>query len=292
MSIFRKKLVSALLAVSMLGAFSAVTVYADEFDTPVTDNNFTTDTGDTGEIPPSPPVVDDVPPVEDIPDDSYQEPDDGGEYDDSGNSSDTDVPDEDISDDDSDDSSDSYDDTDYSSDYDSDDYYYSYDDSYYSDYNYYDYNYGMSFDDFERATDYSASVDTDTPMVDMYNSNGTGKVTLSNEDWNDIRLNFNKTSVGGVGDFSFIKDNTSDENSNYSILFLIFGIVFVATSIMLMIYLISSSVRSRKLAKAGVYETGKKYKGNRKNNSSDGNKRTKFIYDTAEIDISKYDDNF
>ncbi|MEE0059777.1 MAG: hypothetical protein UE295_02995 [Acutalibacteraceae bacterium] len=289
MSIFSKKLVSALLAVSMIGAFSAVTVYADELDTPVTDNDYTTDNGNTGEIPPAPPVIEDVPPVEVVPDEPYQDPDNGSVDDsgDSGNSSNTDIPDEGTNSDVGDGSYDS----DYGTDYDTnDDYYYSYDDTYYSDYRYSNYDYyGMSFDDFERATDYSATVDTDTPMVDMYNSNGSDKVTLSSEDWNDIKLNFDKTSVGDVSDFSFIKDNTSEENSNLSILFLIFGIVFVATSFMLMIYLISTSIRSRKLAKVDVYNVNKK---NKRSNNNGHSQRTKFTYDTSEIDISEYNDNF
>ncbi len=282
MSIFRKKLVSVLLAVSMVGAFSAITVYADELDSTVTDNDYTTDDSGTTDTD----ISDDVPPVTDdttddvTPDDSYQEPDDGYS-DDSGDSSNTYIQDGNILD--------NTDNIDYGT---------ADDQSVYDD-NYTDYttdqsydDYSMSFDEFERATNYSESVDTDTPVVDMYNSNGSDTQTLDSDDWNDIKLNFDETSADGVGDFSFIKNNTSDENSNFSILFLIFGIVFVATSFILMVYLIATGIRSRKLAKAGGYTTDKKSKRNKKNVTTGETKRTKFSYDTSEIDISGYDDNY
>jgi hypothetical protein len=149
----------------------------------------------------------------------------------------------------------------------------------------------MSFDDFERATDYSSAiVDTETPTVDMYNSNGSDTVTLSSADWNDIKLNLGGASADGTGDFSFIKDNDSEENSNASILFLIFGIIFVLSSIALIVYLIATTVRSRKLEKAGVYHRGR-------NNSSrradpHATRRTRYEYNTTEIDINKYRDNY
>ncbi len=273
MSIFRKKLISVLLAISMVGAFSAVTVYADELDSTITDNDYTTDDGNTGEIPPvEPPAIDDTPSEDIIPDDSNSD-----SYDDSGNSSSTNIQD-----------NNNFDDSD-NIDYGTSDDQYVYDDTYssdYSDQSYQNYDSGMSFDEFERATDYSATIDTESPTVDMYNSNGSDNDTLSSSDWNDIRLNLGESPAGGVGDFSFIKDNNSDENSNFSILFLIFGIIFVVASIILIIYLISSSVKSKKLAKADVYTRDKKRTSSRDNN------RTRFNYDTSEIDISNYNDNF
>lgn len=59
-------------------------------------------------------------------------------------------------------------------------------------------------------------------------------------------------SLNGTGDFSFIKDNDSKEDSNFSVLFLIFGIVFVAVSVTLVFYMIISSVRRRKRVKAAA----------------------------------------
>ena len=156
-------------------------------------------------------------------------------------------------------------------------------------------DYGMSFDEFERATDYSsAMVDTESPTVDMYNSNGSDTDTLSSDDWNDIKLNLGEASADGTGDFSFIKDNTSDENSNKSILFLIFGVVFLLSAVSIIIYLIATAIRSKKLEKAGAY--GSNYNTSRSSRKTTSRKpdphatkRTKFNYDTAEIDITKFD---
>lgn len=284
MSFFRKKFISILLALSMIGTASAFTVYADEFDDTVTDD-YVSDDSNIGdytppvedppvEIPPveTPPV--ETPPVVETPDDNIG--DDTPDYipDDTGNQN-SGVTD------------DTNDDYYYEDDYYSDDYYY----DYYYEPQYSDYNYGMSFDDFERATDYSSAiVDTETPTVDMYNSNGSDTVTLSSADWNDIKLNLGGASADGTGDFSFIKDNDSEENSNASILFLIFGIIFVLSSIALIVYLIATTVRSRKLEKAGVYHRGR-------NNSSrradpHATRRTRYEYNTTEIDINKYRDNY
>lgn len=293
MSLFRKRFVSVLLALSMVGAVSSFTAYADELDDTVGDGDYVVDDGNTGEyIPPAddtpivdppaeePPVVD--PPADDTGDygdgttDDYV-PDDS--YDDTGNQDSGVVDDTD------------YDTTDDDYYYDDDDYYY--DDSYYYEPQYSDYNYGMSFNDFERATDYSSAiVDTESPTVDMYNSNGSETHTLSTNDWNEIKLNLGGASADGTGDFSFIKDNDSDKNSNKSILFLIFGIVFVLTSVSLVVYLIASTINNRKLQKSMAYTNRSSRRHNSKKKDPYATKRTKFTYDTEEIDITNYNDNF
>lgn len=297
MSLFRKKFVSVLLALSMVGTASAFTAYADEFDDTVTDGDYVVDDGNTGEyIPPAddtpvvddPPVVD--PPVVDPPIVDDPPADDTGDY---GDGTTTDTPD-DSYDDTGDQNSGVVDDTDYDT---NDDYYYEddyyYDDSYYYEPQYSDYNDGMSFNDFERATDYSSAiVDTESPTVDMYNSNGSDMNTLSSNDWNEIKLNLGGATTDGTGDFSFIKDNDSDKNSNKSILFLIFGIVFVLTSVSLIVYLIVSAINSRKLQKSYANRSSSKRRRNSNNIDPYATKRTKFTYDTGEIDITNYNDNF
>lgn len=282
MSVLRKRMISILLAFSMIGTASAFTVYADELED-TGNNDYVVDDGNTGEyIPPA----EEIPPVE-VPDDNT------GDY---GDGTNTEIPDDSYDDTGSDTGNSSSDDnSDYSADdsyddsYTDDDYYYepdySYDYNY--DYNYdYSYDYGMTFEEFERATDYgSAIVNPESPTVDMYNSNGSDKGTLNAEDWNEIKLNLGETAVDDAGDFSFIKDNDSDKNSNFSILFLIFGVLFLLLSVSIIIYLIATAVRSKNLKKASAgrrvtridpYET----------------KRTRFNYDTAEIDITNYNDNF
>lgn len=294
MSFFKKRFVSVLLALSMIGTASAFTAYADELDGTVTDGDYVVDDSNTGNYTPpaDTPVVDDTP-IVDTP------ADDTGDYGD-GTVTDTPnyTPDDSYSDTGSQDGNVTSDNIDYGT---TDDYNTGYDD-YYTDSGYVDYyepqynnNYGMSFDEFERATDYSSAiVDTETPTVDMYNSNGSNMNTLSSNDWNDIKLNLGETSADGTGDFSFIKDNNSEQNSNKSILFLIFGIVFVLGSVSLIIYLIVSSINSRKLQKLGVYAdvSSNKRRCNFKNIDPHATKRTKFTYDTGEIDITNYKDKF
>lgn len=294
MSVFRKRFISVLFVLSMIGTVSNLTVYADELDGTVNDDDYTVDDNNTGDY--TPPA--DTPAVDDVP------ADDTDDYQGSDNT--TDIPTPDYTPDDSGDQNDFVDDNvDYSADsgYNTD-YDNSYTDNGYVDYYepQYDYSYddGMSFEEFERATDYSsATVDVESPTIDMYNSNGSDTNTLSNEDWNDIKLNLGETSADGTGDFSFIKDNTSDKNSNKSILFLIFGIVFVLGSVSLIVYLILSAIRSRKLKKSGVY--GDYYSNSIdnsrrnhsfKNTDPHATRRTKFNYDTDEIDITNYNDNF
>ncbi len=101
------------------------------------------------------------------------------------------------------------------------------------------YNLGMTFDEFEKATDYqSATADLDN-TVDMYTSNGSiREQNLSKKDWQEISLSFDKGSANGTGDFSFIKNNNSDQDSNLSVLFLIVGILFVLTAVSIVIYMI------------------------------------------------------
>ncbi len=115
------------------------------------------------------------------------------------------------------------------------------------------YNPGMTFDEFEKATDYQYATVAPDKVVNMYNSNGsTSAQRLSEKDWKDISLSFDNKGLDGTGDFSFIKDNDSKEDSNFSILFLIFGIVLVLVSVTLVFYMIISSVRRRKRVKAAA----------------------------------------
>lgn len=110
-----------------------------------------------------------------------------------------------------------------------------------------DYNQGMTFDEFEKATDYDSATVAATEIVDMYNSNGSSsKNTLDANAWQEISLNLSKVSSDNSGDFSFIKDSAADSDSNFSILFMIFGVVFVAGSLGLATYLIISTVRGNK----------------------------------------------
>lgn len=110
-----------------------------------------------------------------------------------------------------------------------------------------DYNQGMTFDEFEKATDYDSATVAATEIVDMYNSNGSSsKNTLDADAWQEISLNLSKVSSDNSGDFSFIKDNDADSDSNFSILFMIFGVIFVAGSLGLATYLIISTVRGNK----------------------------------------------
>lgn len=110
-----------------------------------------------------------------------------------------------------------------------------------------DYNQGMTFDEFEKATDYDSATVAATEIVDMYNSNGSSsKNTLDANAWQEISLNLSKVSSDNSGDFSFIKDSDADSDSNFSILFMIFGVVFVAGSLGLATYLIISTIRGNK----------------------------------------------
>ena len=109
------------------------------------------------------------------------------------------------------------------------------------------YNPGMSFEEFEMATDYQSATAAVDKTVDMYNSNGSiREQNLSKKDWKEISLSFDKGNANGTGDFSFIKNNNSDQDSNFSILFFIVGILFILTAVSIVLYMIISSVRRRK----------------------------------------------
>ena len=242
----KAKILSVVLTLAIAGSLSMVSAVAVGEDELTGDNNIVTDQPvvdtpvvdepdyvDPGYSEPNydEPVVDtpvvDTPvvdtPVVDEPD--YSDP----SYDDPNNNT------GDYSDDYSDDTTDDYysDDSDNQINYDADYYHNYYDQGYdnsFQSQEIYDEN-GNSYNDFERATDYnSASVDTDN-VVDMYNSNGSDDNTLTSDDWAEIKLNLGTNSAKGTGDFSFIKDNKSEQDSNLSVLLLIFGIVFVVSSV-------------------------------------------------------------
>ncbi|MBQ7522083.1 MAG: hypothetical protein IJU14_04290, partial [Clostridia bacterium] len=60
------------------------------------------------------------------------------------------------------------------------------------------YNPGMSFEEFEMATDYQSATAVVDKTVDMYNSNGSIKEqNLSKKDWQEISLSFDKGNANG-----------------------------------------------------------------------------------------------
>ncbi len=144
------------------------------------------------------------------------------------------------------------------------------------------YDPNMSFDEFEKATDYESATAATVNTVDMYNSNGSTSNTLSKDDWAEITLNFDETSVNSSDDFSFIKDNDTNFDSNLSILLLVLGIVLVAGSLSLITYMIVSKVRRSKTF-SHTYTSS---------NTNHQTKQTNFVYDTTEIDVSQYADKY
>ena len=161
----------------------------------------------------------------------------------------------------------------------------------------------MSFNEFEQATDYQSATASTENTVGMYNSNGSDNATLDSNDWNDLQLDLSKVSSDGTGDFSFIKNNNSDKDSNMTMLLFVFGVIFVAGSLLLMTYVVVSGIKGRKLPAAGGSCRRKSgaAKGRAAVRSKAGSdkrvKRTPYVYDsskaqTEQIDISKYYDNF
>lgn len=144
------------------------------------------------------------------------------------------------------------------------------------------YDPNMSFDEFEKATDYESATAATVNTVDMYNSNGSTSNTLSKDDWAEITLNFDETSVNSSDDFSFIKDNDTNFDSNLSILLLVLGIVLVAGSLSLITYMIVSKVRRSKTF-SHTYTSS---------NTNHQTEQTNFVYDTTEIDVSQYADKY
>ena len=165
------------------------------------------------------------------------------------------------------------------------------------------YDPGMSFNEFEQATDYQSATASTENTVGMYNSNGSDNATLDSNDWNDLQLDLSKVSSDGTGDFSFIKNNNSDKDSNMTMLLFVFGVIFVAGSLLLMTYVVVSGIKGRNLPTAGGSCRRKSgaAKGRAAVRSKAGSdkrvKRTPYVYDsskaqTEQIDISQYSDNF
>ena len=165
------------------------------------------------------------------------------------------------------------------------------------------YDPGISFNEFEQATDYQSATASTENTVGMYNSNGSDNATLDSNDWNDLQLDLSKVSSDGTGDFSFIKNNNSDKDSNMTMLLFVFGVIFVVGSLLLMTYIVVSGIKGRKLPAAGGSCRRKSgaAKGRAAARSKSGSdkrvKRTPYVYDsskaqTEQIDISKYYDNF
>ena len=109
------------------------------------------------------------------------------------------------------------------------------------------YDPGISFNEFEQATDYQSATASTENTVGMYNSNGSDNATLDSNDWNDLQLDLSKVSSDGTGDFSFIKNNNSDKDSNMTMLLFVFGVIFVVGSLLLMTYVVVSGIKGRKL---------------------------------------------
>ena len=165
------------------------------------------------------------------------------------------------------------------------------------------YDPGISFNEFEQATDYQSATASTENTVGMYNSNGSDNATLDSNDWNDLQLDLSKVSSDGTGDFSFIKNNNSDKDSNMTMLLFVFGVIFVVGSLLLMTYVVVSGIKGRKLPAAGgsYRRKSRAAKGRAAARSKSGSdkrvKRTPYVYDsskaqTEQIDISKYYDNF
>ena len=298
-NIFKRKVTSVLLASAMLCSFASFTAYAepdDDIGGVIPGDN----TGDTSDIPDNNDIPNDIPDNNDTPDDSPDNndiPDNNQPNDDQNNN----FPDT------------NYGDSDSTSDY--NDQSVNYDADYYNNYynsvdnnqqDYYDSQYytqqdpqeiydpGMTFNEFERATDYQYSTiaDDDEP-AQMYNSNGSDNQTLDANDWNDLELNLSKVSSDGTGDFSFIKNNNSEQDSNLSVLLFVFGIVFVLGSVVLLIYIITSGIRNRKVTAGGKYSSRNNLPLKNKKKNVQSIKRTPYLYndskyDTAQIDISNY----
>ena len=274
---FKNKIAAAFLAAAMICSFTAITAYADPSDSEavvVPDDGVDNTGGDNTGVDNT--VGDD--------NDSSITPDDSNTYNNDGDtgSSSTDY------------------DYNYYSNFDSQDY-----DSSAGDIPQEQsiYDPGMSFNEFEQATDYQSATASTENTVGMYNSNGSDNTTLDSNDWKDLQLDLSKVSSDGTGDFSFIKNNNSDKDSNMTMLLFVFGIIFVAGSLLLMTYVVVSGIKGRKLPAAGGSCRRKSgaAKGRAAVRSKSGSdkrvKRTPYVYDsskaqTEQIDISKYYDNF
>lgn len=288
----KKKILMLFLAMSMIGSVSVFTVYAEP-ETYAGESEVVIEPGDgsdtTVDTPPAveDPVTPDTPETPATPPaDTPQEPDVSDtpsyngtpSYEDNNSSYTPDV-----------DSNNTEQDSNSQINYDANYYNYMYNNGYYdSNETYYDdswvsedtYDPNMSFDEFEKATDYESAIAATANKVDMYNSNGSTSDTLSKDDWAEITLNFDETSVNSSDDFSFIKDNESQFDSNLSILLLVLGIIFIAGSLSLITYMIISKVRKSKTTPHTFL------------NKNHQTERTKFIYDTTEIDVSQYADKY
>lgn len=285
----RNKALVLFLAMSIVGSAATFTVYAEP-ETYAGESEVTVDPGDSSDVTiDTPPVVEDpvtpdspVTPPADISQDSSVSDtpsyNDTPSYDDNNSSYTPDVDNNNITQDSSSQIN-----------YDADYYNNMYNSGYYdSNETYYDnswvaedtYDPNMSFDEFEKATDYESATAATVTAVDMYNSNGSTSNTLSKDDWAEITLNFDETSVNSSDDFSFIKDNDANFDSNLSILLLILGIVFVSGSLALITYMVVSKIRQNKVS--SHIPLNKNYQP----------ERTKFLYDTTEIDVSQYADKY
>lgn len=154
----------------------------------------------------------------------------------------------------------------------------------------------------DREDDYyqpgTPGEDSTQPVVDnkLYNASLSGDSgEMSADDW-DIALNLDETSGGA--DFNFIKENNSENDSVLYQLMLFGGVLLITISIFGIILIIVMTIRTSKKNKA-ILARASAAKGRRSNTYKPqpideeplliDEKKDVSKYDTAEIDLSKYD---
>lgn len=267
-----KKFAVAALSVMTALTIGIFTASAEPFDTDLTDNpsysesEVYDDPGSSSEtyIPPesSSSYYD--------PDDSYSSYDTSGDYYDSS------------------DSNDSY----YSDDYSTDDYYSDEYDSYYESQNpdYYSSDYGTVTD---REQEYYESgtmgEDSTQPVLDnkMYDvSSEISSDEMQADDW-DIALDLEDS--GGGNDFNFIKDNDSTDDSVWYQMILFGGILLITVAVFGVFMIIIMTARAHKRNKARARAQRRKPSPGLRFETEYTKRDREYKFDTAEIDLSKYD---
>src|SRR5574344_403124 len=148
-----------------------------------------------------------------------------------------------------------------------------------------EYNFGSSAAVDHDGNPYGATMPTNfeqptsDPNIYKVASSVDGS-TLSSDEWK-IALNADQMSADGTGDFSFIKDNDAAGDQNGSIWFLVGGIICFVAAFAIVLFVILSYVRKRKAVAAGVTRQ-------RPHRTSNNNVRIRTNFDkdkTGEIDI-------
>lgn len=147
----------------------------------------------------------------------------------------------------------------------------------------------------------SKSADSTQPIVDnkLYDSSiQNDSKEMNADDWK-LALKLDGADDSG-DDFSFIKNNTSKEDSLLYTLMLFVGILFIVAAVFGIVLIIVLTVRANKRKKVALASADSKdseldlygddYDGlHRGELGQDGEDRDISKYDTAEIDLSKYD---